>query len=475
MAALWDAYPLGFLPYDPMALPCFLPNLPQEIMYKICEEVVGPNEDTGSLARLARTCRTLNQVATPLLYRELKFDAQGHFDWETNHTRNLGTTLQALFTLQGNQALGSAVRSMELGPTSSTLWRINWHITFGMFQAYNATIRHLFDLDPTHNGSFPRPATTMALIFSAPNLTSLQLTTESGWQDTNFLLNKHNNRVTGPKFILANLTTLNINHSHLPWNRDAGTVLHKLNGLLHTVPNLTSLTINLARGGTSMTARLPNLTTLVLINTHLCARGLHHLTRACTQLVHFELTHDPESPHKRFLPVSPGQVLDCVVPSRHTLQRLCIKTWMPEDNMANTLTQQQFPLLERLGGFPALRLVGVDYRAVVRRQYEDGALVELLNGLESLQGVVLLGVEASGGLGGEVEMLKRGIGCAVWPRLRAVRVQSLGDGGFSEGIWTSLETLLGRMGWVAAPQRAERMEMVTAGVSFVAVPAWAVE
>jgi hypothetical protein len=31
------------------------------------------------------------------------------------------------------------------------------------------------------------------------------------------------------------------------------------------------------------------------------------------------------------------------------------------------------------------------------------------------------------------------------------------------------------MGWVAAPQPAERMEMVTAGVRFMGVPPWAEE
>jgi hypothetical protein len=98
----------------------------------------------------------------------------------------------------------------------------------------------------------------MALVFSAPNLTKLYLSTDTTWQHTDFLLNNRRNPVT-----LFFLTTLDITNSPQEDYQVLGFDIQNLNGLLHNTPNLTELSIDLAYGGKRLTARLPQLRKLI--------------------------------------------------------------------------------------------------------------------------------------------------------------------------------------------------------------------
>ena len=251
-----------------------------------------------------------------------------------------------------------------------------------------SVLRSLFDIDindaPHQHALVP----LMALASLASNLETLETTVSNESSDTDFLLNRSDTRrrVIGPKHTLAHLAEFTVHFtSTRRGGRTSGINLHRLNGMLHTAPNLRSLVIDSVRGGTSMTARLPNLTTLRLPKAYLCTRGLQKLTRASTNLVHFEMTYD-EEPTVGYLPVLPAQVLDCLAPCKATLQRLHLGGYTPGH-------RDYFPLLSTLRDFKALKQVAVDCSAIVR-QPDDTTLVQLVGGCPALEGLFIMGIEA---------------------------------------------------------------------------------
>ncbi len=93
--------------------PCFLSSLPFKLRTDICEKVVGPDHirDTTSLARLARTCRSLNKAATPVLYGHIRDHCIPGFGGGS-----LRINKRLLPVLHNNQALASRVQSLDLAP-----------------------------------------------------------------------------------------------------------------------------------------------------------------------------------------------------------------------------------------------------------------------------------------------------------------------------------------------------------------------
>jgi hypothetical protein len=250
-----------------------------------------------------------------------------------------------------------------------------------------SVMRSLFDIDINDAQHQQALVPLMAVASLAPNLATLETTVSDESNDTDFLLNRTDTRrrVIGPKHTLARLTEFTVHFtSTRRGGRTSGINLHKLNGILHTAPNLRSLVIDSARGGTSMTARLPNLTTLRLPKAYLCTRGLKKLTRACTNLVHFEMTYDKE-PTVGYLPISPAQVVDCLAPCKATLQRLHLGGYTARQG-------DYFPLVPTLRDFKALKQVAVDCSAIVRRP-DDTTLVQLVGGCRALEGLFLMGLE----------------------------------------------------------------------------------
>ncbi|KAK3295383.1 uncharacterized protein B0H64DRAFT_474357 [Chaetomium fimeti] len=325
------------------------------------------------------------------------------------------------------------------------------------------------DLDNRNQAIFGEEFAIMALACSAPNLAKLHITTTSTWRDTEFLLNKQNKRITGPKVTLPSLTTLVV----VTLSITPGPDLEKLNGLLHSAPNLTTLRIDSAWGGESLTARLPQLTRLELRRMDMGWEGLRKLVRRSPRLAEVLLTHDPLPGWSNYLagpPVSPERALRALAPARLALRRLALHTWMPGDGDGRRRHPARLPLLEgvRLAErFPALVQLSLDAR-VVR------GLPDLLAGMESLEGLVLMNVTASAAFGGEVDTLLEKARVLEWPRLRRVTMRSYrpDNAPWQVPAWEGLKQMLEGLGWRKLSEEESKPDLgvVVAGVSFLAVP-----
>jgi hypothetical protein len=405
----------------------FLARMPAEILSRICEEILLAAEDTPSLARLARTCRVLNEPTIRQLYR--------HIADELPRSRSAlrPSSLKALHlqrTLYTSPGLGKLVQTLRFQFVRvSAAFKQNGN--FQSFPHYQAALQHFFDLDPTQPRNLQEPIHIMMLARLTPNLTKLDLRAALGWGNTNFLLQRVNRRVTGPRFVLHHLTDLTVRF----WKRDnarpsTGLNLEKLNGLLHTAPNIERLYVACPRGGTSLTCRLRNLTVLVLSNAHLCARGLRFLLRECDKLHSFIVEQDQAPPVHRFRPVSPAEIVTCLAPSKQTLQRLHIIPWCPGPDH---VYHAQYSLLEHLGDFPALKHIALDYRAIappLAGNNPHETFVRLLRGLGSLETVFQFSLEPS--FYREFMCFAGAVAAMWWPRLKLIKLQPFGHPSPSE-------------------------------------------
>ena len=440
-------------PLADMATSSFLLAMPEEIMHKICKEVVGDDEDTTSLAQLAQTCKGFSSIVAPVLYKHIK-DFVPPLGIKCNRPNRL-KLLSLLLSLQSNPKLGSLVRSITFPYT------IFQPITDKLpnSQNYIAVVGGMFGIDASNCEGLGQPMDQMGLVSLCPNITTLQFATHPDHRDTDFLLNKNNRRVIGPRFTLTKLTALTVDCTSVQHGQ--GMNLHKLNGLPHCATRLESLTLERPRGGTSLTARLPHLTSLTLTSSYLVPRGLRMLLRACHNLTHFHLTPDKDVIRTRFLPASPAQVLEALAPAKNTLQRLHLATWIPRTGDPRAA---RYPLLERLVGFPALKQVAVDYRGIARRQYGDGqVLVELLKGCSALEGVFFFGVEGIDGR--EFQGFVAKVMEMEWTRLGMVKFQA------GKGRWRKNEAaaLWQQMVGDLCLLEREVRQMRGAGVKVVAV------
>jgi hypothetical protein len=308
----------------------------------------------------------------------------------------------------------------------------------------------------------------MALVCKAPNLAKLELTMTDDWLDTNFLLKRNNKRFIGPKFTLKQLAELKINYfSHYSYcfsrmRSFKYASLNKLNGLLHSAPHLETLSLDYPRGGTKLTARLTNLKTLKITNAALCAKGLRKLTQTCHDLVHFEFTHDTLSDRIPPSPVSPAAALDCLAPAKDSLRNLRLSVALHPTHW-KTVPEGEFKLLTRLAGFVELRHVVLDYRSIGKD------LVGLFRGLDHLESVFLFGVDASDRVfEGVFQDFLQAVRRMEWPRLKAVKLQSLGEWHKHREVqvWKSLVRCLEKLGLAGG------QGVVVAGVRVVALPGW---
>ncbi|KAJ4303958.1 hypothetical protein N0V88_001559 [Collariella sp. IMI 366227] len=369
-----------------MPTKCYITGLPLNILSQICKKIVKGGEDTTTLARLARTCRILGEVTAKRLYSHLVDRAHHPYYLTPPINHSIRLNLPALqHTLFSNREVAKVVRTIHLvGNRSSTEHR-QYEFQYSpvatrppLVNLYrNMAIQELFGLDPSMPNSFQDPINMLALAFLSPNLEHLDLYASSAWRSTDFLLRRVNGRLAGARRTLDNLKVLIIRHYRAQgqsyvFRPQSGINLQHLNGLLYGTPRITNLEVQCARGGTSLTCRLPFLTKLVLTDAHLCARGLRLLLRGCTRLVTFVFTQEKVARlSPRFLPVSPGQILAGLAPSGNTLRNLHIAPWILDDNDPRT---GPYTLLERFGRFPGLR--------------------QLLVCLDALEGLLLTGVSA---------------------------------------------------------------------------------
>lgn len=352
-------------------------KMPVELITNICWELA---DDATSLARLAQTCRSFNHIAESILYREIKDDRPSH--------KRMADLLLALDIDPVRQ---NYIRSMKLG-----YWRHNptpGHLngqTQTRHESFVSVLRSLFGAqveDPKNQHAL---VIVMALACLAPSLTTLEITASDANYDTDIVLDKATaqarGRINVPKHTLDRLTNLTVNYTAAMASsaRRYGVNLHKLVGIIRSAPNLRSLSIDWARGGTSMAARLQNLTTLRLTKAYLCTRGLRNLTRSCTKLIHFEMKYDTDCMLAGYLPVSPAQVLDCLAPCRATLQKLHIGSYNPDPG--------HYPRLSSLGNFPSLKQVAVCCSGL-ESPLDSQALVDLVQGCSALEGFFLMGLE----------------------------------------------------------------------------------
>jgi hypothetical protein len=399
----------------------FLFRLPPEILYMICRETL--YDGTNTLTSLARTCRTLNRVAILVLYAEIA-DRPRRAD-DVGPSREYNQVLRLHRTLFTTPSLAGLVRSLTF-EHNRLITLSSGH--FQWFPTYSTALQQRFGLD-TQQPELREPVHTLMMCAVCPNLAELGIAATRRWGNTDFLLRRHNGRVTGPRFTFNHLKELTI--WYMPLHRTErlghGLDLHRFNGLFHAVPNLETLTISRARSGTSLTCRLTRLTTLTLTDCHLCTRGLRHLLRGCNRLVSFTLQHDPDSSVIRFPPISPASILECLAPFKQTLQRLHITPWIPSPNHVYVLAGTYHPHLTHLAEFTALRHVGLDYSVITAN--DRRALVRLLQGLGDLETVFLSGLKGSE-LAFYDQFSEFSASAAhgmEWPRLRLVKLQAKDD------------------------------------------------
>ncbi|AEO68761.1 uncharacterized protein THITE_2130464 [Thermothielavioides terrestris NRRL 8126] len=408
--------------------PCWLLQvLPMEIIGKICEEVAGAYNGRRTLALLGRTCRALYSVVMPLLYKNLN-DITPHWEWPMTFGPRGHRCQLLLRTLSESPALGRLVRSMDIN-NDGTGRLCEGLVIPGQYRRLYETLSTVL-LGANHITQDARlnPTTALLFVHLAPNLTRLTLTMSHNWCDTSYLLYK-----PAPHLVQARVTHQALTHLTIRWLgghfEATGASLHKLNGLLHTVPNLTHLTIERARAGTSVTFRLPRLTVLRLPGAHLCVRGLRNLTRWSPNLVHFEMSHDQGVQWPvRCQPVSPAEVLNCLRPAAASLRWLRVETWVPRPG-------QQFSVGYQLlqGGvlgaqFTRLKQVAIHWALIGGRLDDEQRLVKLLRGLPELEGIFLFGIEASYEFERQIAALAiAALRDGEWPRLRDLRMQSRAD------------------------------------------------
>jgi hypothetical protein len=377
-------------------------------MLKICIEIMSDRDPTNSLARLARTCRAINQVAVVVLYGHIR---------DLVHWRLPALHLQR--TLYTSQHLDKLVKSLAfVVKRVEAVHAVNRD--FRDFPEYSAALSQLFDLDPAEASSVQEPVNMMMLVRLSPNLKHLCLYADDRLSNTDFLLTYNNRRVTGSRCTFSALRDLHIYYRRrADASPNTGLNLHKLNGLLRSTPYLTELMIDGPRSGTSLTCRLPYLTTLILTRVILCDRGLRHLLRGCNNLTTVIISHQTDAKvSARFAPVTVPEILACLAPSRTSLRHLHLTPWVPPTNDPRSGAYGLLP--GRLGDFPALKQVALDYRVLGRQFHHSDVLVELLSGLGSLEGVALyvahsMTAEAFAALVDEI------VGPALeWPRLRRI-------------------------------------------------------
>ncbi|KAJ4303957.1 hypothetical protein N0V88_001558 [Collariella sp. IMI 366227] len=396
MPAFWDFVPLlgesmAMFQLTPIAHSptnrCFLVTLPLEILTNICQKVLEEhwNEDKSSLARLSQTCRTLYHVAIKELYTNIIDRIDGSVFW--NLRPRYLEALPLRDTLVANANLATMVQSLKIQLPG--LLSIARRLGGGEFPQYPVAIQRMFQIDPSLPNNLKEP---LKVCFTRSLIT----------------------------------------------NPGEGVNLHKLDGIFHSTPNIQRLIVNCARGGTSLTCRLPHITSLTLVNASLCARGIRYLLRNCRALATFIYTHDTTATvSSRFLTVSPSQLIECLLPFCTTLRSLHISPWVDLHEIRHRPIPYRF--IYSLGQFTALQHLAVNYRAISdrgqRRKHRELIqnnqrdkipryeywLVDCLDGLQNLETAYFFGLPESAFEQEYFEMLTWAIvDMAMWPRLKTI-------------------------------------------------------
>lgn len=297
----------------------------------ICNEVTSGGNDKN-LARLAQTCKALYRFVIPVVYREIK-NLQPYLDTIDPWVRDWNTAVgvsgaRLLRPLFSNPDMGH-IQSIEIRGIAGDFSTSQGVAYSDLYAVQHTAVLQLFGKNLTSRFEL-NPAISLLFLFLSPKPTSFIFSMHPGSRDTSFLLHKPaRTALKQPRYTHTHLTNLNIRYHDLIDH--PGADLHKLNGLLHTVPNFTHLTVHGARSGTiaSWLPPLANLTALQLHKTFVSADYLRKLMGACTKLVCFELAQDQNSTALPVGcgPISAAEVLVCLQPSAGTLRKLRVETW----------------------------------------------------------------------------------------------------------------------------------------------------
>ncbi|KAK4099006.1 hypothetical protein N658DRAFT_525837 [Parathielavia hyrcaniae] len=376
-------------------------KLPVELLTMIGREL---KDEPRSLAWFGQACRAFHPVAMPLVYQNI--DTRRH-SWKRS--------CRHLLSLVAFPACAQHVESISFA--DSCVARDISDCDPAMQKAIGQAIKQLFGIqlkkfDLEENGD---TLIVMAAAALAPKLSKLELAPVGPWSNTNFMLS-NSPKSNGPrrKCIFKNLTKISVGRSIQ--NVD------NLDGLLHSAPNLQTLSIHKARGGSSLTARLPSLTSLCLSDSNMNPGDLRQMLQACNNLVCFEYS-DVTYPNQ---PPSPAQVIDLLAPCQNTLQKLHLSSCFADRPDRLEPRQLPAPWLTKLDRFPALRQVAVDYKALERGGKEEddgGALAKLVWDCPALEGLFVMGVDSF-----ETEEFACFTRSVVeqhrWPRLEMLKLQT---------------------------------------------------
>ncbi|KAK4109236.1 hypothetical protein N656DRAFT_847874 [Canariomyces notabilis] len=358
-------------------LPSPLISLPSEVLDEIIQALVNANDGRAGLASLARTCRYMHNRLTPVLYGKIE-DPRIH-------------------SVVGDEVVVSnrpRLNYLALAHTIALSRRLRQHITVLKFgnahlspevlinapqgpgrDAMLLFIQHrlrLNILNPDEDLSSPIPA--LALCAVAVNLGRLVLTSTShrSWIGTDFLL----------------IRDADAPEQHYPWgSRQVNIKI--LDGLLRASPILETLSIERPSSGAELTTQLHNLTSVKLTTAWISERGLIKLLRAARHLNRFEYSINPHG-ETHIMPVSPRGILRALAPASQTLQRLYIASYIQPNLIP---ANHEYPLIETLAGFPALREVALDYRCVDRDYNGGPAMVLLFVGCPLIERIYLFDIE----------------------------------------------------------------------------------
>ncbi|KAG7291121.1 hypothetical protein NEMBOFW57_001131 [Staphylotrichum longicolle] len=279
--------------------------MPLEILTEIASNLTYSSSSLEGLSRLGRTCRALFIVVTPVLYRHI----------------HLSLPLYPMLARCARSLVTCPARCEHIQSINIRRIYKDRYYTKSDREVLDEIVQPLFGIhafEPKRFGNVD--LAIMAVICLAQNLETLEIShfyESSG--NTDSLLQEVNNRVRQRSACtLSKLTTLTFK----PPSKKAKINLDKLNGLLNAAPNLQSLHIDAATGGSSLAVSLTNLTTLCLEDSHLGYQGLRLLTQPCVNLTYFKFAHFKGFDEPAWRPFSAAQILDCLKPCSAQLQHL---------------------------------------------------------------------------------------------------------------------------------------------------------
>ncbi|KAL1841468.1 hypothetical protein VTJ49DRAFT_7023 [Mycothermus thermophilus] len=373
-----------------LALP---PNTWQMILGLVSQD----GEDLASLDRLSRTCRALADIVRPVLYRTIIDNVEvKHHEAiyaarkKARHMRHgeicgVRTTadghgiitkysMRLYQALHKNILLASTVDAMSLRPAyrHDQPWDMEQEAGHHWWMSYLHYLDRRFQLDLFVPGSGRQtpgePAIMLSIALLAPNLTRLDLTADSTWGPTEYLLRRAPMALsTGP---------LSVD-------------LSQVGPLLYMVPNVEELVMVSPKGEWDEKCRpkLLKLHTLSLIHSFVTYKGLIMLVQTCPNLVAFSARNnaiklpwdDPTCPADsilRALRSIPGK-----------LKNLSIVPYQPQRDFRPPIlphpTRQAITSIPR---FTDLRSLSLDCRLLNYPQHSEiGALSQTLHQVHSLQ------------------------------------------------------------------------------------------